>query len=157
VPPQIDYENPFDGLAIEELAGLRRLVRPQSRVESGDADAAADASALRAELESTCLDVDGLLAKRLEIMALRRAAATGVNESLVGETVRIPGYVVPLELADQKAALTRECRMAWLGCRAGAVDSGQSVQVRRCPGAHGAPRARCAHCSPAPVNACPRL
>jgi hypothetical protein len=36
-------------------------------------------------------------------MALRRAAATIVNEALVGETVHIPGYVVPLEFADQKA------------------------------------------------------
>lgn len=102
-PAPVDYENPFDGLGGEQLDDLRRLVRLQSRIESGDTEAAADAAALQAELESSGLDVDGLLAKRLEIMALRHAAATGVNESLVGETVRIPGYVVPLEFADQKA------------------------------------------------------
>jgi hypothetical protein len=102
-PAPVDYENPFDGLSGEQLDDLRRLVRLQSRIESGDTEAAADAAALQAELESSGLDVDGLLAKRLEIMALRHAAATGVNESLVGETVRIPGYVVPLEFADQKA------------------------------------------------------
>jgi hypothetical protein len=101
-PAPVEYENPFDGLSGQELDGLRRLVRLQSRVESGDADVAADASALRAELASSGLDVDGLLAKRLEIMALRRAAATAINTALVGETVRIPGYVVPLEFADQK-------------------------------------------------------
>jgi hypothetical protein len=102
-PAPVDYENPFDGLSGEQLDDLRRLVRLQSRIESGDTEAATDAAALQAELESSGLDVDGLLAKRLEIMALRHAAATGVNESLVGETVRIPGYVVPLEFADQKA------------------------------------------------------
>jgi hypothetical protein len=102
-PAAVDYENPFEGLGGDQLDGLRRLLRLQPRVESGDADAAADAAALRAELTASGLDVDGLLAKRLEIMALRRAAATGVNESLVGEKVRIPGYVVPLEFADQKA------------------------------------------------------
>ncbi len=102
-PAPVEYENPFDGLTSEELDGLRRLVRLQSRVESGDADAAADASAPHAELRSSSLDVDRLLAKGLEIMALRRAAATNVNEALVDETVRIPGYVVPLEFVDQKA------------------------------------------------------
>jgi hypothetical protein len=101
-PTPVDYENPFDGLTGEQLDDLRRLVRLQARVESGGAEAAADAAALQAGLESSGLDVDGLLAKRLEIMALRRAAATGINELLVGETVRIPGYLVPLEFADQK-------------------------------------------------------
>jgi hypothetical protein len=101
-PAPVEYENPFDGLSGEQLDGLRRLVRLQSRVESGDTEASTDVSALQAELRSSGLDVDGLLAKRLQIMTLRRAAATNVNESLVGETVRIPGYVVPLEFADQK-------------------------------------------------------
>ena len=58
---------------------------------------------MRAELESSGLDVDGLLARRVEIMELRRAAVAGVNEDLIGETVRIPGFVVPLEFRDLKA------------------------------------------------------
>jgi hypothetical protein len=58
---------------------------------------------LQAELESAGLDVDGLLARRAEIMELRRAAVAGVNEDLIGETVRIPGFVVPLEFRDLKA------------------------------------------------------
>jgi hypothetical protein len=62
-----------------------------------------DASTLQAELESSGLDVDGLLARRVEIMELRRLAATGVNKDLIGETVRIPGFVVPVEFRDLKA------------------------------------------------------
>ena len=103
VPAPVAYENPFDGLTGEQLDDLRRLVRLQSRAASGDSEASAAASALQAEVEASGLDVDGLLAQRRKIMALRHAAATRVNESLVGETVRIPGYVVPLEFAEQKA------------------------------------------------------
>jgi hypothetical protein len=102
-PPPVEYENPFNELTAEQMDGLRRLVRLQSQVASGESSAAADASALQAELESSGLDVDGLLAKRLEIMMLRRAATNGVNELLIGKTVRIPGYVLPLEFVDQKA------------------------------------------------------
>jgi hypothetical protein len=102
-PAAVEYENPFDALTADHMDGLRRLVRLESGAEAGDADAAAEAKALQAKLESSGLDVDGLLAKRLEIMELRRTAATGVNEALVGETVRIPGYVLPLEFHDQKA------------------------------------------------------
>ena len=102
-PAPVAYQNPFEALTTEQSDGLRRLVRLQSRVESGDTEAVAHTAALQAELTASGLDVDGLLAKRLEIMALRRAAATGVNTALVGETVRIPGYVLPLEFADRKA------------------------------------------------------
>jgi hypothetical protein len=102
-PAPVAYQNPFEALTTEQSDGLRRVVRLQSRVESGDTEAVAQSAALQAELTASGLDVDRLLAKRLEIIALRHAAATRVNEALVGETVRIPGYVVPLEFADQKA------------------------------------------------------
>lgn len=44
-----------------------------------------DVAALQVDFESAGLDVDGLLARRAAIMALRRAAITGVNEALIGE------------------------------------------------------------------------
>ena len=62
-----------------------------------------DATVLQTELESSGLDVDKLLARRVEIMELRRAALVGVNQALIGETVRIPGFVVPLEFHDLRA------------------------------------------------------
>jgi hypothetical protein len=102
-PAPVQYENPFEALSGAEIDGLRRLVRLQSRVEAADADARIEIAELEAELESSGLDVDGLLAKRVEIMELRRAAMAGVNEDLIGETVRIPGFVVPLEMRNMKA------------------------------------------------------
>jgi len=101
-PAAVEYENPFEALSADRIESLRRLVRLESRVEAGDVSVTTDVAALRAELESDGLDVDGLLARRLEIMALRRAAVSGVNEDLIGETVRIPGYVVPLEFEEHK-------------------------------------------------------
>ncbi|MFM1817101.1 MAG: hypothetical protein RLZ98_3796 [Pseudomonadota bacterium] len=102
-PTPVEYDNPFEALPAEQMDGLRRLVRLKTRVEAGDADAISDVATLRAELESSGLDVDGLLARRAEIMELRRAAVAGVNEEVIGETVRIPGFVVPLEFRGLKA------------------------------------------------------
>ena len=103
VPAPVAYENPFEALTADQMDGLRRLVRLKSRIDDGDAGAMSDAGALQAELESSGLDVDGLLARRIEIMELRQRAATGVNEDLIGQTVRIPGFVVPVEFRDLKA------------------------------------------------------
>lgn len=102
-PALVNDENTFEALNGPQVDGLRRLVRLESRVQDGDADAKNDVAALRTELESAGLDVDGLLTSRAEIMELRRAAMAGVNEGLIGETVRIPGFVVPLEFRDLKA------------------------------------------------------
>ena len=43
-----------------------------------------DVTALQAEPESSGVDVDGLLARRIEIMELRRAAAAQVNAWATG-------------------------------------------------------------------------
>jgi hypothetical protein len=40
---------------------------------------------------------------RLEIMERRESAATAVNEDVVGTTVRLPGYVLPLAFKGKKA------------------------------------------------------
>jgi len=102
-PAPVEYDNPFATLPSKQMDGLRRLVRLKARVEAGDAAAMHEVAALQVELESSGLDVDGLLASRAEIMELRRAAMAGVNEDLIGDTVRIPGFVVPLEFHDLRA------------------------------------------------------
>lgn len=63
----------------------------------------AEADKIRAELAAQGLDADGLLAARLEVMEQRRAAANSINEALIGKEVRIPGYVLPLEMQGRKA------------------------------------------------------
>lgn len=103
-PPAAVIENPFENLADDQMDTLRQILRLKARAErSDDAQASADAHALREQLEEDGLDVDGLFAARLAIMEQRQAAASGVNEDIVGVSVRLPGYVLPLELKGRKA------------------------------------------------------
>ncbi|WP_234221936.1 DUF3299 domain-containing protein [Ruegeria pomeroyi] len=102
-PPTTVIENPFENLTDEQMDSLRRILRFEAGAErSDDAEARAEAQALRKQLAEDGLDVDGLFAARLAIMEEREAAATGVNEDLVGMRVRLPGYVLPLEFKGRK-------------------------------------------------------
>jgi hypothetical protein len=103
-PPAAVISNPFETLTDDQMDGLRQILRFEARAErSDDAEARARAQALREQLSNGGLDVDGLFAARLAIMEKREAAATGVNEDLVGTSVRLPGYVLPLQFKDRKA------------------------------------------------------
>lgn len=99
-PQMAEISNPFERLTNDQLDGLRRIVRLE---RTDDAEKIAEAHALRAELTAQGLDVDALFAARLEIMEQRRLAAISVNETLIGQEIRIPGYVLPLEMKDRRA------------------------------------------------------
>ncbi|MCL5778990.1 DUF3299 domain-containing protein [Limibaculum sp. FT325] len=43
------------------------------------------------------------LSDQFNLTMPRRLAATAVNEALIGQEIRIPGYVLPLEMKDGKA------------------------------------------------------
>ena len=102
-PPVAAIENPFEKLADEQMDALRKILRLEAQIKrSNDAKARADAKILRLQLTKAGLDVDALFAARLAIIDKRNAAASGVNEKLVGTSVRLPGYVLPLEFNDQK-------------------------------------------------------
>lgn len=103
-PPAAVIENPFETLTDDQMDSLRQILRFEAQAErSDDAEARAEAQALRRQLTEDGLDVDGLFAARLAIMEKREAAASAVNEDLVGTSVRLPGYVLPLQFKDRKA------------------------------------------------------
>lgn len=103
-PPPVAVENPFEDLTSDQMDALRIILRFESRADqSTSIEARAEVDALREKLSKEGLDVDGLFAARLEIMTQREAAATAVNEALVGENVRLPGYVLPLQVKGKKA------------------------------------------------------
>ena len=56
--------------------------------------------ALTAELAAQGVDADALLARREEVRDKRMARATATDDNLDGKSVRIPGYVLPLEFED---------------------------------------------------------
>ena len=103
-PPATVIENPFENLTDDQMDTLRHILRFEALAEqSHEASFTTEAQALREQLDEDGLDVDGLFAARLAIMEKREAAASAVNEDLVGASVRLPGYVLPLELKDRKA------------------------------------------------------
>ena len=103
-PEPAAYDNPFSELEPAQLDGLRKLLRFQQADGSGNSVISADqASALRAELEADGLDIEGLFEQRRIIMEAREKNATATNGELLGHSVRIPGYLLPLEMKDQKA------------------------------------------------------
>ncbi|MCL5779099.1 DUF3299 domain-containing protein [Limibaculum sp. FT325] len=103
-PPAAAIENPFASLTDDQMDALRQILRFEARAERGDdAEARAGVDGLRRALAEEGLDVDGLFAARIEIIRKREAAASAVNEDLVGSSVRMPGYVLPLEFKDRKA------------------------------------------------------
>ncbi len=99
-PEMAKVANSFESLTDDQMDDLRRIIRLEGM---DDAEKAAEAKALRTKLTAQGLDVDALFAARLEIMRQRRLAATAVNETIIGQEIRIPGYVLPLEMRDGKA------------------------------------------------------
>jgi hypothetical protein len=95
-----EIANPFESLTPDQMDALRRIVRLEG---SGEQEQKAEADKLRADLTAQGLDVDGLFTARREIMEHRRAAANAVNDTIVGQEIRIPGYVLPLQFRDRKA------------------------------------------------------
>jgi hypothetical protein len=103
-PEPVEYDNPFTELAPEQLRALRKILRFQQTDDSGrSVITPEEAAALRAELEADGLDVDWLFEQRRIIMETRQKIATATNDELLGHSVRIPGYLLPLEINDQKA------------------------------------------------------
>lgn len=103
-PPVAKIENPFENLTEEQMDTLRQILRFETQAErSDDAEARVKAEALRTTLAEEGIDVDGLFAARISIMEKRKAAASGVNKDILDKSVRMPGYVLPLEFIDRKA------------------------------------------------------
>lgn len=104
VPPlPADYVFPKlskqQALQLSDIADVReRMARGEKvpSIELGDEEAAAR------KLEQAGIDVDGLLAKRKVLVESSRQRARSVNAVLDGETVRMPGYLLPLEFSGKE-------------------------------------------------------
>ncbi len=102
-PPQTVIEDPFASLSSDQLDALRLILRfEMSKDAASPSMTKADADVLRKELESEGMDVDWLFEQRVAIMEKRRAQSTAVNPEIIGQEVRIPGYVLPLDFDGLK-------------------------------------------------------
>ena len=99
VPTNVVFDDPFEKLDREKLeylgfvARVRNMIASDQQVSQGTMDEAVE---LEVELEKAGINVDELLARRDEIRRLREKRGTSVVENLDGETIRMPGYVLPL-------------------------------------------------------------
>jgi hypothetical protein len=104
------------GLTREQLAALAELASVRDRKARGEKLTAADVAdeeALSRKLHQAGVDVDGLLARRQELAAKRRAQKNAVNPALNGKLVRIPGYLLPLEFSGK--AVSEFLLVPWVG------------------------------------------
>lgn len=104
VPKSAVFDNPFLKLTQEQLARVSEVAAIRDRRERGDkklsqAEIESEPALVR-KLEQAGVDVDGLLAKRKEIIERGRA----VNPLLNGQNVRLPGYLLPLEFSGKQVS-----------------------------------------------------
>jgi hypothetical protein len=104
VPKSAAFDNPFLKLTQEQLARVSEVAAIRDRRERGDkhlsrAEIESEPALVR-KLEQAGVDVDGLLAKRKEIIERGRT----VNPLLNGQVVRMPGYLLPLEFSGKQVS-----------------------------------------------------
>ncbi len=104
VPKSAAFDNPFLKLTQEQLARVSEVAAIRDRKARGDKNLSQaeieSEPALVRKLEQVGVDVDGLLAKRKEIIERGRT----VNPLLNGQIVRMPGYLLPLEFSGKQVS-----------------------------------------------------
>jgi len=110
VPKIAAADNPFTKLDKEQLAQLNTIATVRERKARGDATLSAleqaDERALSRDLTKAGVDVDALLAKRKQM-------AQQANAALDGQTIRLPGYLLPLEFSGKR--VTEFLLVPWVG------------------------------------------
>jgi hypothetical protein len=100
-------DNPFATLSTEQLMALSDVAGLRTRKARGitltPEEVAIEKKAVT-KLRQDGIDADGLLAQRDTIADKKRAAASAVNPAVDGKTIRLPGYVLPLEFSGTKVS-----------------------------------------------------
>lgn len=105
VPESPEIPDPFDALSSDDqieiglLADLRHQMK-LGYIEPGS-DNAAFAQETEDKLKARGVDVEGILKKNDEFLEKMRAQSRLLVTELDGETVRMPGYALPLEFTDK--------------------------------------------------------
>jgi hypothetical protein len=105
MPAELDFDDPFEKLTEDQLYNLATVARYRERLANKETlsdSSKTDFENVQAELKAQKVDIDGLLARREEITEKRRARGQTANAELNGKTIRIPGYLLPLEFEDKK-------------------------------------------------------
>ena len=101
VPEVEAYDDPFIDLDYDTLSDLRTLYEYQKDPErfSHYDDYETRVDDARQNLEDQGLDPEYLFSQREVVMEKRKEAANAINPDLLGQPIRMPGYVLPLEMS----------------------------------------------------------
>ena len=113
---KVEFEDPFEALTSDQLGDLAMVARVRQLQAAGrqvSEGTIKEMEEANLRLEKAGVNIDGLLARRLEIRELRRQRANAVVPDLNGQQVRMPGYALPLEYKDQK--ITEFLLVPWVG------------------------------------------
>lgn len=110
-------DDPFEKLSRDQLLTLSDVAATRDRKAKGDkaisAEDLAREQAGTKRLQQEGLDVDALLVRRKELARQRKQQGDALNAALDGQTVRLPGYVLPLEITGKK--VTEFLLVPWVG------------------------------------------
>lgn len=113
---KVEFEDPFESLTSDQLVDLGLIARVRQLQASGRSVSERtieEKDEATSRLEQAGIDIDGLLAKRIEIRELRKQRAFAVVKDLNGQQVSMPGYALPLEYSDKK--ITEFLLVPWVG------------------------------------------
>lgn len=116
IPNSVAFEDPFTDMDRETLEYLGFVARIRGMKAAGNqmsSETLAEAKELENELVNNGIDVDGLLARRDEIRELRKKQANVVVEDLNATSIKIPGYLLPLEFSSR--TVTEFLQVPWVG------------------------------------------
>lgn len=99
-----EYEDPFTKLTSDQLFQLGMVARLRGSDAATEdplpAEDAAELAKRTAELETAGIDIDHLLAQRTKITEMRRQRAMNTREDYDGKSIRMPGYLLPLDVTE---------------------------------------------------------
>jgi hypothetical protein len=112
-----EFEDPFTALDSDQLFHLGMVARLRAMQQADPAafpaEDAAELAKFTQTLEDGGVDIDGLLAKREEITQLRRERANSTRPEYEGKTIRMPGYLLPLDITEGE--VTEFLLVPWVG------------------------------------------
>jgi hypothetical protein len=115
VPP-LPADHPLAKLTRAQALQLRDIADVRDRKARGEKVSAielADEQAAARKLQQAGVDVEGLIARRNELAEVQRARYQNPNPALDGVSVRMPGYLLPLEFSGK--AVTEFLLVPWVG------------------------------------------
>ena len=101
-PAVAPYDDPFQSMSYEQIDAMRDVVAFAEATTEDPELVKADAAGRRL-LEAAGHDVDYLLTQYKVVLAKLIEEATEVNPAVVDTPVRLPGYLLPLEMRGRRA------------------------------------------------------